>query len=104
MRVAKDSSLEMYQMPNGNYGVLLNGKLIAKVVNCGERSGWTPDSDLPKALGWQVMSQTAAHQNGRMRHETPQKAVKAYFGRKITIINPSDMGEIPGPAPKIPVR
>jgi hypothetical protein len=92
MKIAKESSLEMYQMPNGNYGVLLNGNLIAKVVNCGERASAVEinaGTHHTIDLGWQVMSQTAAHKNGRKRYEDPQKAVKTYFGRKAIVIDPS---------------
>jgi hypothetical protein len=87
MKIAKESSLEMYQMPNGNYGVLINGNLYAKIVNCGLGSNG-------QGLGWQTMSQTSAHKNGRNRYPTPEAAAKSYFGRKAVVISPSDIGEI----------
>jgi hypothetical protein len=47
-----------------------------------------------QGLGWQTMSQTSAHKNGRNRYPTPEAASKSYFGRKAVVISPSDIGEI----------
>lgn len=64
-------AIDAVQTVNGNYEVVINGHVYAILAN-------TP------ALGWKIMSRTAARKNGRNHYETPEAAIKAYYGRKAT--------------------
>ena len=72
-------TLEVELQDGGNFKVFVNGLHLANLSRTGPR----PEELLPET--WWIQSLTSARKNGRNRYETPEAAIKAYYGRKATV-------------------
>ena len=72
-------TLEVELKDGGNFKVFVNGLHLANLVRISPR----PAELIPEM--WWIQSLTCARKNGRNRYETPEAAIKAYYGRKATV-------------------
>jgi hypothetical protein len=72
-------TLEVELKDGGNFKVFVNGLHLANLVQ-------TPTTTEAGTVSmWHVISLTSSRKNGRNRYETPEAAIKAYYGRKATV-------------------
>lgn len=71
--------IEVELRDGGAFKVFVNGLHLANLVS-------SPTQTNNGAIEmWHVLSLTSARRNGRGRYETPEAAIKAYYGRKATV-------------------
>lgn len=72
-------TLEVEPRDGGSFKVFVNGLHLANLVP-------TPtQTDNGAVEMWHIISLTSGRKNGRGRYETPEAAIKAYYGRKATV-------------------